>query len=95
MERVNREPDVVDKDRTEVRIIKFAESGIDCQLFVRIKDPRRIPLRYSDMLRLIYRTLGEAGIAIPFPQRVMHLTTMDEEQIRTFSKYPGSGGRPG
>ncbi len=90
--RVNGEADVVDHGKTEVRIIRFGESGVDCQLFVRIKDPRRIPLRYSDMLRLIYRTLGEARIAIPYPQRVMHLSAMDAEQLRRFSQYPGGDG---
>ena len=88
-ETVNRQPDVVEHDRTEVRIIKFSESGIDCQLFVRIKDPKKIPRKYSDMLRLIYATLGEADIEIPFPQRVLHLSQMDEKTLHEFSKFPG------
>ena len=86
---VNHEPDVVEHQRTEIRIIRFAESGVDCQLFVRIKDPRRIPRRYSDMLRLIYRTLGEMGVEIPFPQRVVHLSQMNETEMHQFSKFPG------
>lgn len=88
----NHEPDVVEHHRTEVRIIKFAESGVDCQLFVRIKDPRKIPRRYSDMLRLIYQTLGDAGIEIPFPQRVVHIAQGDEISLHEFSKFPGKGG---
>lgn len=84
----NKEHDVVEHNRTEVRIIKFSESGIDCQLFIRIKDPRRIPRRYSDMLRLIYKTLGEAEIQIPYPQRIVHFSQLEENVLHEFSRFP-------
>jgi small-conductance mechanosensitive channel len=57
-------------------VIRFAESGIDLELWVWIDDPEAGPATLrSDLYRALWRAFGEHGIEIPRPQRVVHLTT--------------------
>ena len=63
----------------------FGESSLDFELrawTANIEDWRRIK---SEMSLTIHRALGEADIAIPFPQRDLHLRSIEPE-LRT----PGS-----
>jgi small-conductance mechanosensitive channel len=73
LDRINRETDVVEADTTEVRITEMGDSSMNAILLCKIRNPNDIPRRKSDLLLIIYNTLYENSIEIPFPQRVLHL----------------------
>ncbi|MDT8323284.1 MAG: mechanosensitive ion channel family protein [Bacteroidota bacterium] len=73
LERINREHDIVEADTTEVRIMEMGDSSMNAMLLCKIRNPNDIPRRKSDLLLIIYNTLYEHSIEIPFPQRVLHL----------------------
>ena len=65
--------------QTQVIMTGMGDSSIDFKLFVWIKGPKALrPLRTtSRFLILIYTALNEAGIEIPFPQRDLHLRSVE------------------
>ena len=64
---------------TQVVMTGMGDSSVNFKLFVWIKGPKALrPLRTtSRFLVLIYTALNEAGIEIPFPQRDLHLRSVD------------------
>lgn len=58
-----------------VRVRKFAESGITIQLRTWISDVSHRAESFSWTNLEIWRTFGQKGIEIPFPQRVVHQVT--------------------
>ena len=56
-----------------VRFKNFGDSSLDFQLFFWTQDVFTVENLKSDMRRTIYRRLKEEGIAIPFPQRDIHI----------------------
>ncbi|MEW6595568.1 MAG: mechanosensitive ion channel family protein [Thermodesulfobacteriota bacterium] len=66
-EQVGREPEPL------VRFRAFGESSLDFMLFVWVEDPIRSGLVTHKLLKAIYKTFNDKGIAIPFPQRDVHL----------------------
>jgi len=74
VERVNHAPDIIDPHTTEIRITELGDSSVNAELFCYIQNPNVIPRRKSDLTLLIYNTLAEHNIEIPFPQRVVHLS---------------------
>ncbi|WP_456456542.1 mechanosensitive ion channel domain-containing protein [Nitratifractor sp.] len=65
--------------QTQVIMTEMADSSVNFKLFVWIKGPKALrPLRTtSRFLTLIYTALNEAGIQIPFPQRDLHLRSVE------------------
>jgi len=80
---------------TRVIMTGMNDSSVDFQLFVWIKGgeilyPRRTESRF---LMLIYDALYEAGIEIPFPQRDIHIRSVDGKiplQLETGNDTPAS-----
>jgi len=66
---------------TQVIMTGMGDSSVDFTLFVWIKGPKVLtPLRTtSRFLIVIYTALNEAGIEIPFPQRDLHLRSVDTD----------------
>ncbi len=62
-----------------VRFINFGDSSLNFQLFFWTKDPFTVENLKSDIRRTLHRKLKEAGIAIPFPQRDIHIISKKEE----------------
>jgi small-conductance mechanosensitive channel len=57
-----------------VRLLKFADSGIELELRVWLLDPQEgVGNVRSDINLAIWRGFKEAGITIPYPQRDVHL----------------------
>lgn len=73
LERLSQETDIVEPETSEVRITEMADSSMNAMLLCKIRDPNNIPRRKSDLLLIIYNTLYEHQIEIPFPQRVLHI----------------------
>lgn len=58
--------------RAKVVVTEMADSSVNMKLVVWAEAPKRT-IVISDMLKLIYDTLNEHNISIPFPQRDVHL----------------------
>ncbi|MFZ1729063.1 MAG: mechanosensitive ion channel family protein [Bacteroidota bacterium] len=81
LERVGKEIDIVEPETSEVRITEMADSSMHAKLLCKIRNPNNIPRRKSDLLLIIYNTLYEHNIEIPFPQRVLHLSPEASETL--------------
>lgn len=79
-------PDVIDTPDKKTRVVMtgFGDSSINFELFVWIQGPEiSYPKRTkSRFLILIYKTLNENNIEIPFPQRDLHVRSIDEDIIK-------------
>ncbi len=62
-----------------VRFKHFGDSSLDFQLFFWTQDVFTVENLKSDMRRTIHRRLKEEGIAIPFPQRDIHIISKKED----------------
>ena len=89
IDRINRERDIVEADTTEVRIMEMGDSSMNAILLCKIRNPNDIPRRKSDLLHIIYDTLYEHSIEIPFPQRVVHLGPDVRELLERRQKEGG------
>ena len=65
--------------KTQVIMTEMGDSGVDFKLFIWIKGNKTLwPQRtVSRFLILIYTALNEADIEIPFPQRDLHIRSID------------------
>lgn len=68
----------VDQEReSTVVVTELADSSVNLELRVWLKDPKTERPTLFDLLEQSKLALDEAGIEIPFPQRVLHLETAD------------------
>ncbi len=79
--------------KTRVIMTGMGDSSVDFELFVWVRGnemlyPRRTRSRF---LKLIYDALYEAGIEIPFPQRDIHIRSVDGEIPLRYSHTPLNG----
>ena len=84
--------DIYESGRRKTRVIMtgMGDSSVNFELFVWIQGreilyPRRTESRF---LRLIYKTLNIHGIEIPFPQRDIHIRSVDGEIPLHIDKTP-------
>jgi len=69
-------PRVIAEPKPAVRLMEFADSGIELQLRVWIADPEKGTGAVKSEINLaIWRAFKQAGITIPYPQRDVHLKT--------------------
>jgi len=59
--------------------LSFGESSLDFELRVWIADFNERRIIQSDLIRGIDRQFRIAGIEIPFPQRDLHIRSVDEK----------------
>lgn len=57
----------------EVMMTELADSSVNLELRVFLRDPRQERRAFCELLELSKIALDEAGIEIPFPQRTLHL----------------------
>jgi small conductance mechanosensitive channel len=73
---------VRDKPEPEVWVVEFAESGITLHLrFWHAPDIETLWRVRSDVAMAAKRALDQAGITIPFPQRVLHFADSPEARL--------------
>ncbi|WP_373001837.1 mechanosensitive ion channel domain-containing protein [Marinobacter sp.] len=70
---------VVDDPAPAVFCVGLGDSRIDFELRVFVKDPLDIMPLSHEINAAVTRTLHEAGIQIPFPQRDIHVRTIADE----------------
>jgi small-conductance mechanosensitive channel len=64
-----------------VRFIDFGESALKFEMIFWSLEPFWIENVKSDLRRKVYIKLNEKGIIIPFPQRVVHVKSMDAAKV--------------
>ncbi|MFZ5569074.1 MAG: mechanosensitive ion channel domain-containing protein [Thermodesulfobacteriota bacterium] len=73
--------DVLKEPETQVLFMAFGESSLDFQLRIWIDDVDKGPKVISALNLDIERRFREAGIEIPFPQRDLHLRSIDAKAL--------------
>lgn len=63
-----------------VRVRAFADSSVNFQLLVWVRDPSEKGLQTHNLLKAIYAAFAREGIIIPFPQRDVHMFTPAAQQ---------------
>ena len=67
---------VLDDPAPSARLMAFGDSGIELELRIWIQDPEAgLANVRSDLNLAIWRAFKDAGIAIPYPQRDLHIRT--------------------
>ena len=90
MEVARAHPRVLRQPEPKVLFLAFGESSLDfvVRIFTMITD--KVTTK-NDLTAAIYRRFSEEGIEIPFPQRDLHLRSIDDEDLRAALL----AGRPG
>ena len=84
-------PAVVPEPAPMALFTGFGESSLDFEMRIWIGDIDKRLIAKSAVLAEIDRRFREAGIEIPFPQRDLHLRSVDAEAARTVSPAGGAG----
>jgi small-conductance mechanosensitive channel len=66
-------PNVSAEPAARVRLRSFADSSVNSELLCWVEQPASKGLEIHNLLKAIYRSFGEKGIVIPFPQRDIHV----------------------
>lgn len=77
-----------------VAFLNFGDSSLDFELRVYIADTDHYLQVSNDLRFLIAERLEEAGIGIPFPQRVLHIPQMDRLSEALGGRKDRDGERP-
>jgi small-conductance mechanosensitive channel len=78
--------EVLKDPEPEVHLLNFGDSSWEMNLRVWIPDPRKYYYVCSDLNCEIVRNFRKNGIEIPFPQRDLHLRSVDKDTIKQISK---------
>jgi small-conductance mechanosensitive channel len=76
-------PSVVSTPKTQVFFRGFGESSLDFEIRLHIVDIDSRFIVESEILQEIDRQFREAGVEIPFPQRDLHVRSVDEKAGRS------------
>lgn len=71
-------PSVLSTPKPQVLFLGFGESSLDFEVRAHLAEVDNIFIVRSEINQAIDREFREAGIVIPFPQRDLHLRTIDE-----------------
>jgi len=63
-----------------VRVREFAESSVNFQLLVWVRDPSEKGLQTHNLLKAIYSAFAREGVTIPFPQRDVHIQKTEDRE---------------
>lgn len=81
-------PDVVEVPAPQALFTGFGESSLDFELRVWVRRVQARPLVRSALLAEIDRRFRAEGVEIPFPQRDLHLRSVDEDAVRAAAAKP-------
>jgi small-conductance mechanosensitive channel len=79
-------PGVLAHPRPQALFLRFGESALEFELRVWTGHFEGFVDLQSQLAIAIYRELGRAGIAIPFPQRDLHLRSVDPEAATALAR---------
>ncbi|MBX3245072.1 MAG: mechanosensitive ion channel [Acidobacteria bacterium] len=78
--------DILSDPEPKVLFSNLGESSIDFELRVWVEDPEKLVGLRSEMVTDIYAALNDAGIELPFPQRDVHLRSVDDDTLRNLTR---------
>jgi hypothetical protein len=73
LEAAQTHPDILDDPRPTVELKSFGENGIELELLVWTREPRRQNTLRSDLNFRIFEAFGRHQVTIPYPQQDVHL----------------------
>lgn len=80
-EAAREQPDVLEQPEPSPIFVAFGDSSLDFELRVWMADAQKRLLVRNDLLQYIDRRFREEGVEIPFPQRDLHLRSIDSSII--------------
>lgn len=80
-EAARQHPDVLKEPEPSPIFVAFGDSSLDFELRVWMADAQKRLLVRNDLLQYIDRRFREEGVEIPFPQRDLHLRSVDPAVI--------------
>ncbi|OIP08092.1 MAG: hypothetical protein AUJ96_06360 [Armatimonadetes bacterium CG2_30_66_41] len=75
-------PEVLKHPAPEVRMVEFGDNSVNFSLLAWIEHPHRMPFVSAQIMRTVWEALKENGIEIPYPQRDLHLRSVDADAAR-------------
>ncbi len=85
-------PEVLSDPEPQMQFLGFGDSSLNFDLLVWIADPTRQYFVISDLNFAIVRAFRERNITIPFPQRDLHLRSVDPTLLATISQETNQKG---
>lgn len=87
-EAAREQPDVLKDPEPSPIFVAFGDSSLDFELRVWMADAQKRLLVRNDLLQYIDRRFREEGVEIPFPQRDLHLRSVDSAIIGGLQEKP-------
>ena len=78
---IRRQPGVLMDPPPSVIVTGFGDNSVDLEVRVWIADFLDMPRLKSEVAQRVFVTLAEEGIEIPFPQRDIHVRSIDEAAV--------------
>ncbi|MFY0253680.1 mechanosensitive ion channel family protein [Chitinophaga sp. 30R24] len=69
-----------------VQLFEFGDNAVNFRVYFWIADLDNAGIIQSEVLSYIYNTLNKAGITLPYPQRDLHLRSIDESLLKRWDK---------
>ena len=86
LEEVGREhPEIIKEPPPRTLFLGFGDSSLDFQLRAWTVNDGNWQVVKSDLAVGVYKTLNEANIEIPFPQRDLHLKSVNKDALENIS----------
>lgn len=70
-----------------VNFVGFGDSSLDFELFIWIQDPKQFMRIKSSVNFNIFRTFNQHDIEIPFPQRDLHVKSIDQKLLSDLKEH--------
>lgn len=78
--------EILDNPSPSVSFIDYGNSSLDFVLLIWIEDPYKEMLIKSETRFILFKAFKEHNIEIPFPQRDLHLRSIDKNLYSDFIK---------
>lgn len=75
-----------------IQVSEFADNSVNFKVYFWVADLDNAGGLLSDVLAYIYAAFNKAGIELPYPQRDLHLRSVDESLLKKWDKPAPDGG---
>lgn len=72
-----------------IQVAEFADNSVNFKVYFWVADLDNAGGLQSDVLAYIYAAFNKAGIELPYPQRDLHLRSVDESLLKKWDKPAG------
>lgn len=88
-------PEILKHPKPDVGFLDYGDSSLDFVLFIWIINPHNEMKIKSTARFMLFKAFQEEGIEIPFPQRDLHIRSVDSKAIQMLYKdNPLADGKP-